>query len=319
MRFDIERNRLQYKKILIVTSSYDNTCNYIMRKYSQLDFFRLDLDRFSEYHITFSSNGFKISDTSSHIDSKSCLSIYFRKPSMEKLDGIFDTHYHSYIHRETYSLIEGIVESFSGTVLTKPSTMRRANNKVFQASLATEAGFNLPEFVISNNETWLRYFSGQKGIIKPIAIGEISRNSSKEFVQTNLIDKSFDTQNFQYSPVYLQNFIDKDFEVRLTVVGQYFFPVKIHSENNIDWRKPNNKVVYETCSISPDIQDSCLKFMQHCNMQFGCFDFIIKDDVWYFLEMNANGQWAWLEFETGLNISGAIMDYLTKDSKTMEL
>ena len=49
-------------------------------------------------------------------------------------------------------------------------------------------------------------------------------------------------------------------------------------------------------------------------MKFGCFDFIIKDDLWFFLEMNANGQWAWLEFETGLNISGAIIDFLTGNS-----
>ncbi|HGS4547286.1 TPA: hypothetical protein ACMDOH_003681 [Vibrio cholerae] len=118
-----------------MTSSYDKTCDYLVAKFTQFKFFRLNIDRFSEYRITCSANGFKIKSTSSEIDSESCLSIYFRKPSMEKLDGIFESHYHSYIHKETYSLIEGIIESFKGTVLTKPSIMRRANNKVLQASL----------------------------------------------------------------------------------------------------------------------------------------------------------------------------------------
>lgn len=314
----MRESKLNSRPILIVTSSYDKTCDYLVAKFTQLKFFRLDLDRFSEYRITCSPNGFKIKGTSSEIDSESCLSIYFRKPSMEKLDGIFESHYHSYIHRETYSVIEGIIESFKGTVLTKPSIMRRANNKVLQASLATEVGLNLPEFAITNDITLLKHFSDQKGIIKPVAIGEITRDSSKEFVQTNLIDRSFATRNFEYSPVYLQSYIQKDFEVRLTIVGEQVFPVKIHSKNNIDWRKPNNKVVYETCSIPEDIERNCFAFMDLCGMRFGCFDFIVKDDIWYFLEMNANGQWSWLEFETGLNISESIIDYLTTGSTKME-
>ncbi|WP_415860732.1 MvdC/MvdD family ATP grasp protein [Vibrio metschnikovii] len=304
---------MQNKKILIVTSSYDKTCSYLIKKFSQLTFFRLDLDRFSDYHITFSANGFKIKDSNHYIDSGSCASIYFRKPSMEKLDGVFESHYHSYIHKETYVFVEGIVESFSGTVLTKPSVMRRANNKVLQASLAAQTGFHLPDFAITNDVSLLKHFSDCTGIIKPVAIGEITSRSSKEFVQTNLIDPAFETNNFEFSPVYLQNFIEKDFEVRVTVVDGQFFPVKIRSENNIDWRKPHNKVSYEACSIPSTIRSNCLTFMKLCNMKFGCFDFIVKGDVWYFLEMNANGQWAWLEFETGLNISGAIVGYLTKN------
>lgn len=309
---------LRSRKILMVTSSYDKTCSYLIKKFNQLTFFRLDLDRFSDYHITFSVDGFKIKDANHYIDSESCVSIYFRKPSMEKLDDIFESQYHPYIHKETYAFVEGIVESFNGTVLTKPSVMRRANNKVLQASLAAQAGFLLPEFAITNDVDLLKHFSENAGIIKPVALGEIMSGSSKEFVQTNLIDPAFEADNFKYSPVYLQNFIEKDFEVRVTVVDEQFFPVKIHSENNIDWRKPNNKVFYEACSIPSTIKSCCLKFMELCNMKFGCFDLIVKDSVWYFLEMNANGQWAWLEFETKHSISDAIVRYLTKSRAQKE-
>ncbi|MFA0061786.1 hypothetical protein AB4370_18505 [Vibrio cyclitrophicus] len=304
---------MQNQKILMVTSSYDKTCSYLIKKFSQVTFFRLDIDRFSDYRITVSVDGFKIKDLNNYIDSESCASIYFRKPSMENLDGIFENHYHAYIHKETYALIEGLVESFNGTVLTKPSVMRRANNKILQASLAAQAGFRLPEFSITNDVELLQHFSKNVGIIKPIALGEITCGSSKEFVQTNLIDPTLEVNNFEYSPVYLQDFIDKDFEVRITVVDGQFFPVKIHSENNVDWRKPNNKVIYEKCLIPPTIKSRCLNFMELCSMKFGCFDFIVKDSVWYFLEMNANGQWAWLEFETKHSISDAIVRYLTKD------
>lgn len=291
-----------------------------MKKYDKANFFRFNIDQFSKYRISFSSSGFEIVENDTSIDTLSCLSIYFRKPSMENLESIFAPEYHSYVHKETYALIEGIIESFEGTTLTKPSVMRRANNKVFQASLADKAGFITPDFSITNDRKRLNQFSNKKGIIKPLAIGEIIRDSTKEFVQTNMIDPSFEDQYFKYSPVYLQDYVRKDYEVRITIINGSIFPVKILSENNIDWRKPNNKVTYEEAnSIPTSVERSCLHFMQLCNMQFGCFDFIVKDNKWYFLEMNANGQWAWLEFETGLNISGAIVDYLMTNSKKDEL
>jgi len=297
----------------MITSSYDKTCNYLISKYPNYKFFRFDVDDFSKYSVTCTVRGFEITRGDHSVDSNSCLSIYFRKPALENLDGVFDTKYHSYVHKETYSVIEGLVEAFDGTVLTKPSIMRKANNKVYQASLVEKAGFITPNMAITNSPNELEGFTKRQGIIKPVAIGDITTNSTKEFVQTNKIDPIFETDIFKYSPSYLQDYIEKDYEVRITIIDGNVFPVKIISENNVDWRKPNNNVTYEVYSINDDIKHKCLHFMELCDMKFGCFDFIIKADVWYFLEMNANGQWAWLEFETGLKISDAIIDYLTSE------
>lgn len=40
---------------------------------------------------------------------------------------------------------------------------------------------------------------------------------------------------------------------------------------------------------------SILNFFKVAHINFGTVDFIIKDDKWYFLEINVNGDWAWLE------------------------
>ncbi len=45
--------------------------------------------------------------------------------------------------------------------------------------------------------------------------------------------------------------------------------------------------------------------------RFAALDFIVDpDDQWWFLECNPNGQWAWIEEETGLPISSALADAL---------
>ena len=48
------------------------------------------------------------------------------------------------------------------------------------------------------------------------------------------------------------------------------------------------------------------------NLNFGCFDFIkAKNDHYYFLECNPNGQWMWLEEDLGMPISESIANYLS--------
>ena len=48
------------------------------------------------------------------------------------------------------------------------------------------------------------------------------------------------------------------------------------------------------------------------NMKFGVFDFVVKDNEYYFLEINANGQWAWLEKELNIDISSSLFNYLSE-------
>lgn len=297
-------------KILIFTSSYDKTCDYIICKYKDINFFRFNFDNFSSYKVSTSSTGFKIQSSHGGIDTDTCKSIYFRKPTHENLDNTFDKIYHQFAHREAYSLIEGITESFSGTCLSKPSVMRRAGNKVGQAMLAKKVGFTIPDLLITNDLNEVKKFKERKSIVKPLSIGTVVKENKKEYVQTNILNPHFDLEYLKYAPTYFQKYIEKDFEVRVTFIGKKAFPIKIESENKIDWRKPGNKVKYSITEMPNFIYNKCVNFLSLCEIQFGCFDFIVKDNLWYFLEMNTNGQWAWLEFETGACISEEIVGFL---------
>lgn len=281
--------------ILMITSTYDLTCDYLIKKYIHSEFYRLNLDKFSSYQIQIDNNGFTIENIFGKITTKTCKAIYFRKPILEKLDGIFEDCYHNFSHKETYSLIEGLAESFEGICLSRPSVMRRANNKILQLFLAKKIGFITPKSNICNSITaWHK--TRNTIIIKPLASGIIEHSQHKEFIQTNIYDKNIDNKLLKHTPSYFQEYVEKSYEVRATFTGTKAFSVKIISENKIDWRKNNNKLTYEEHTLPSEIYEKCIQFMKELQINFGCFDFIIKDDVYYFLEMNANGQWAWLEF-----------------------
>lgn len=301
------------RKILVITSTIDKTCDYIINNYPRVDFYRLDLDMFSSYQITITAHGFTIISEQGRITNKTCKSIYYRKPLFEELDKIFDSSYHNYMHRETYSVIEGIVESFGGKVLTKPSKLRVADNKVVQALKAKQFSFKIPDLFITNSHKSLAQLHTKTSVVKPISCGEIILNSKKEYVQTNIFDSNIEQGGLKYAPAYFQEYIEKDFESRVTIIGNDIFTINIHSENKIDWRKKNNIIEYELGTAPYDIEQQCKLFMKSFDIQFGCFDFIINNNEWYFLEMNANGQWAWLELETKANISESIVSYLNEE------
>ena len=61
------------------------------------------------------------------------------------------------------------------------------------------------------------------------------------------------------------------------------------------------------------IAGKCTAFLRRMGLSFGCFDFIVTPSGEYvFLECNPNGQWLWVELETGLPISQAIAEFLSE-------
>jgi len=296
----------------MITSSHDRTCDYLISKFKNVIFFRFNMDMFSSYQVAISASSFSIKNQYREVNSENCKSIYLRKPIPEELKGVYEEKYHLFSYKESYALIEGLVEYFPGRCLSKPSTMRRAGNKILQALIANEIGFKIPELAITNDPETVARITQEKSIVKPISIGTVFDRNQKEFVQTNLFDASNDLSLLKFTPAYFQHYFKKDYEVRVTFVGRKSFPARIDSRDTIDWRRPGNEIQYSTCSIPNNIYRNCISLLEKTNIDFGCFDFIVSNGEWYFLEMNANGQWAWLEFETGMNISGAIIDYLSE-------
>lgn len=297
-------------KILIITSSFDLTSDYIISKYDKIDFMRLNVDHFHKYNFLINQDDINIWSTNWNCKLSTLDAIYYRKPSLPNLSDVFEEKFHSYAHKEIFSLIEGVVESFNGRCLTKPSILRVGNNKIVQCLMARKVGFKMPASRITNSKKLIKAEKTQFNIVKPISIGTIYRNNSQLTVQTNIVNDYFPMDTLEYCPAYFQDFINKDYDLRITFVGDEFFPVKINSSDRVDWRRKNNNVTYEIYSPPNILISQCKDMLSILNLEFGCFDFVVKDGEYFFLEVNANGQWGWLEQELGVDISGAILKHL---------
>ena len=118
-------------------------------------------------------------------------------------------------------------------------------------------------------------------------------------------------------PSIVQRNIKKEYEIRVTVVNEAVFAAKVDSQSNADtkydWRR--KKLKFECYDLPESISSKCISLVKRLNLKFGAIDLIKdKSGQYIFLEINPNGQWAWIEMDTGLLISDAIIKELERNN-----
>ncbi|HFL3271397.1 TPA: hypothetical protein ACG3I2_003430 [Clostridioides difficile] len=299
------------KKILIITSSVDYTVDYIITKYSnECKFYRVNVDKFDNYKFNISyDEGFCIINSQWRIGEDDIDAIYYRKPILPDLSK-YEICYHKMISQDIISYINGIVDGFEKKVLTKPIILRQSENKVYQAKIAKKVGFEFANSSIGTSVDNINDVISSGGIIKPLTTGKIVNGQKCELIQTSRID-TYIEEDISLTPIYVQEYVEKYYELRITIVDDKIYPVRIDAYNIVDWRVNQEYNKYSLVDIPKNIENKCLEMLKILNLKFGAFDFIVnKKEEFIFLEVNPNGQWLWLEEILDLNISQEIVRYL---------
>jgi hypothetical protein len=203
---------------------------------------------------------------------------------------------------------------------------RVAASKMLQLKTAKALGVKTPDACFSNRKEAVLNFAEKYEylVLKSIENDNVWLNDEYEYVfyaqkvkSSDLFDKP--DEMFSQTVSFVQNYIEKQFELRITVVDKTVFACKIDSQlldddkGKIDWRQGYDYgLQHSVFDLPPDIADFCLQYLEQMNLHFGCFDMIVTPQNEYvFLECNPNGQWLWIELETGMKISEAIAKTLS--------
>jgi glutathione synthase/RimK-type ligase-like ATP-grasp enzyme len=184
-----------------------------------------------------------------------------------------------------------------------------ADNKPLQIACAAEVGFSVPETLFSNDKSEILYFARNAGgevIYKtytPAVWRQKSGKGSRNFmVYSSLVSAEAieASATISFSSGIYQRKIEKDYEVRVTVMGGACFASKLYSQElestAIDWRAGQSNLRNEAIETPSAVAEKCVKFLRRMGLLFGCFDFIVTPDgKWIFLECNEQGQWLWQE------------------------
>lgn len=315
-------------KVLLITNKSDITSDFIVKTLQSKDisFYRFNTEElFKSISITLDikSNTFLLYDNTADciISLNKFSSVYFRRPEIPEFKfSTLSSGEKEFLRKETIYLLEGIYKITRNSYWVSPIyAIRAAENKVYQLELAKLLGFNIPETLISNSyEECKKFYELYDSycILKPIKSGLIEEeNNSKVIFTSQLINFPTEKDKVESFPLFIQKKIDKKADVRVIVVGSKVFATLIHSqehfETSTDWRRGGIELKHSEIDLPPKLQNSCVKLLRKLNLKFGAIDFILdKNDNFIFLEINPNGQWAWIENKTDYNISSEIVDLL---------
>lgn len=315
------------KNVLVLTYGEDPHADIVTKYFSEngVSFFRVDTEKLAEkYFLTFDSNilNYKISDGQTEMVLDSSWNIWNRRvmnPDVRKgprsiTDLIFE---------ESEKTWDGLLMSHKGKVVNRPQNHFFANNKVDQLRFASRfnKGIVIPDTLVTNNpdDAIVFYkkhngnicFKLQKGIIVDSPEGYLT-------VYTNKVSlESLENVELVRShPCFFQEYIDKKFEVRIVSTDKEAIGIAIYSQESeiskVDFRRYDfEKVPYKYIELPSNVSEFCLEMLRNYDLHFGVFDFIYSDKGNYvFLELNPNGQWLWLEEQSGCNLTKLVAENL---------
>ena len=119
------------------------------------------------------------------------------------------------------------------------------------------------------------------------------------------------------APVIYQRHLEKRCDIRVTIVGESIYAAVIQSQEaksaKVDWRLADVELAHEVHVLPEKMARACRRLMKALNLNFGAVDLVLTPkDEYYFLEINPNGQWLWLEDKLLFPISDRIVEWLVK-------
>jgi glutathione synthase/RimK-type ligase-like ATP-grasp enzyme len=198
---------------------------------------------------------------------------------------------------------------------------RRCQSKPLQHHVARQCGLNVPRTYIGSDPIEAERFArnlwhgGRQCCTKNLESthvlidGKKHSRLTKLFVDTNLPELS----GLSVCPMIFQEYVEKRYEYRVTVVGEETFTCRIDSQaaggkTAVDWRHYRiPSTPHHSTHLDSGLNGKLVQLVKELGLVYGAIDLVENEEGdFFFLEINSMGQWLWIEDLTGLPISMAI-------------
>ncbi len=314
---------------LIATNKTDLACDYLILELRRrgIPFLRMNTEDFGErfsvdLYVNERENGFLLRSTgASEVASHEIDAVYFRQIRPPRIDGVAESD-RNFARREASECLRSLWRLIPEEKwVNHPRRLWLASNKIEQLTIAQSLGMHIPSTIVTLNKDTIESFLAEHddhGICKAVKHGFVHHGTHTSIATTQRVDKSYiDTfDEFAPVPMIYQPEIPKVHDVRVTVVGERVFATAIHSqvhaETEVDWRVwdlYDFDLKHERVDMPKDVVEGCRRITAYYGLKYSAIDLVLSTDAhYYFLEMNPNGQWAWVERLTGYPIRAALLE-----------
>ena len=246
-------------------------------------------------------------------------SVLYRRPALPVVDdAIVDARARQVAEAQCQEALRGLWRLLRGFWISDPVRIRRASNKPLQLSIAPRLGLEVPHSVITTDPAVaLQFWSTHpRVVVKPLAgVAFLSPDTQRPAgVYTTVVSRTDmeSAESVQLAPTLLQEYVPKQTELRITVVGDEVFAAEIDSQSDErskdDWRRVSPRYVpHRRHELPGPVAAACRSLVLEFGLAFGAIDMVLTPEGRYvFLEINPNGQWLWIENLVGLPIGASI-------------
>ncbi|MBV9314007.1 MAG: ATP-grasp ribosomal peptide maturase [Pseudonocardia sp.] len=316
------------RSVLVLTHRFDPTADKVVEELNNRDvpLFRCDASDFPEQL----SVGAELTDgrwtgqlrtALRSLDLSAVSGIYYRRPTN------FEFHPGMSENERRWAAIQAQM-GFGGLLaslepwLNHPHQIGYVEYKPVQLRAAVACGLPVPGTLVTNNPGMAHEFVSRVGraVCKPFGgTGVNDDDGYRQLFSTVVEPQQCDDLNIARTMHLFQEWVPKEYEVRLTVVDGHFFAARIDGESEaarVDWRSDYNALSYQVIKTPNLVRSQVSNLLNGLGLRFAALDFVVTPEgEWWFLECNSNGQWAWIEEETGMPITRALADALDGSQK----
>ena len=224
-----------------------------------------------------------------------------------------------FVNDQWYSWLESLQILADVVWINHPQVSTALESKIRQLRLASLTGFSVPKTVVSNDPDAVRHLLEECGgrlIAKALYSPLIEEPDQDFFIFTNEITDvgANEDSAISLSPCIFQEAVVPKIDYRITVIGDTVLPVRIESADgspvDLDWRTKKEGLKFCPCTLPPEIERLCRSYVQQSGLAFGAIDLAEHNGQFFFLEINPNGEWGWLQMPNGIPIAETLCEFM---------
>lgn len=309
--------------VLLVSNTSDIHCDFLVDACDRkgVKCFRLNTDRFRKaglvHWLVASGEGF-IEVGTRRCNIQDIGLIVFRRPvPVHQLRTDVEPWVGRLLDSEWGAIEAGLSVAARCTVVNGLAGSAMAQNKLVQLQAAKGVGLHVPETLVSTNTAAIESFARQhpcvtKGIVNAfIAYDKVLRSAFTSFVDVDYLRG----YNARGVPTLLQRAVTPRAMWRVVVVGKEVFGFRFFGsvlETTADSRQVEDNLDGSPHSVPESVRAGLLDMCSSFPISFASADFIEDHNgILWFLDLNPEGQWAFLEEKFGVRISDAIVGLMT--------
>jgi ATP-grasp ribosomal peptide maturase len=250
------------------------------------------------------------------IDLETVTAVWYRTPRAYRFPGELSPAERAHANLEAKYGLGGVLASLPVLWVNHPGRLADAAYKPVQLVAAHRSGLAVPDTLITQDPHAVRDFVDEgMTVTKILGANTILEDGVRKVAFTRLLTGAdlTDLRGIDVTTHMFQRWVPKACDARVIVIGDRITAATIRSRGagHVDWRVDYDAASYALAEPPAGVVSGVRELMRVLDLRYAALDFVVgPDGRWTFLEINAGGQYGWIEDKIDVPLTEQLADLL---------